>query len=219
MHDDTKFAKAHQAIGQYFSEFSELERELGEAVKVVLHLESHDAAEIVVAALRYPSTKASLVRAAAEIARKKDGSETSPEWKAKADKTLQEIIKHSDGSRNTLAHSLLEPQADGSVQVTRPHLSHSGQMTPGVPEPWNLKDEIEDVQSLTEELKEITADLSRLDVPIRNLPMDWVRPWHPRLYLEPPYDQTQGPLALREEVSQRPAAAGATKSTTAAGAK
>ena len=105
MNDDTKFAKAHQAIGQYFSEFSELERELGEAVKVVLHLEKHDAADIVVAALRYPSTKASLVRAAAEIAKKKDGSETSTEWKAKADKTLGEIIKHSNGSRNTLAHS------------------------------------------------------------------------------------------------------------------
>jgi hypothetical protein len=28
MSDDTKFAKAHQAIGEYFSEFSELERAL-----------------------------------------------------------------------------------------------------------------------------------------------------------------------------------------------
>ena len=44
MNDDTKFAKAHEAIGQYFAEFSELERELGEAVKVVLHLEDHEAA-------------------------------------------------------------------------------------------------------------------------------------------------------------------------------
>ena len=73
MNDDAKFAKAHQAIGHYFSAFSELERELGEAVKVVLHLETHDAADIVVAALRYPSMKASLVRAAAEIGRRRMG--------------------------------------------------------------------------------------------------------------------------------------------------
>ena len=140
MNDDTKFAKAHEAIGQYFAEFSELERELGEAVKVVLHLEDHEAADIVVAALRYPSTKASLVRAAAKIATKKDGSEPPREWKAATDDTLGEIIKHSNGSRNTLAHSLLEPQEDGSVNVTSRSLSHSGQMTPGATKPWNLED-------------------------------------------------------------------------------
>jgi hypothetical protein len=84
VNDDTKFAKAHQAIGQYFSEFSELERELGEAVKVVLHLEGHDAADIVVAALRYPSAKASLVRAAANVAtKKKDGDRNLDEVEGK----------------------------------------------------------------------------------------------------------------------------------------
>lgn len=195
MNDDTKFAKAHQAIGQYFSEFSELERELGEAVKVVLHLEKHDAADIVVAALRYPSTKASLVRAAAEIAKKKDGSETSTEWKAKADKTLGEIIKHSNGSRNTLAHSLLEPQDDGSVNVTSRTLSHSGQMTPGATKPWNLEDEIDKVQKLTKELREIRIELSHLEVVVGKI--HWVQALFredPRRYLQPPYDQTQGPL-------------------------
>jgi hypothetical protein len=193
VNDDTKFAKAHQAIGQYFSEFSELERELGEAVKVVLHLEDRDAADIVVAALRYPSTKASLVRAAAKIARKKDGSETLTEWKAKADETLNEIIKHSNGSRNTLAHSLLQPREDGSVNVTGRTLSHSGQMTQGATKPWNLKDEIDKVRRLTKELTEIRIELSKLDVTIGKIR------WDPRLYLEPPYDQTQTPLVLREE--------------------
>ena len=175
MNDDTKLAKAHQAIGEYFAEFSELERELGEAVKTVLHLEKHDAADIVVAALRYPSTKASLVRAAAEIARKKDGSETSPEWKAKADKTLGEIGKHCYDSRNTLAHSLLEPQEGGSVKVTSRTLSASGQKT----ETRNLKDEIDTVQRLTKELTEIRTELSKLDVTVGKI--RWIRTheWHP----------------------------------------
>jgi hypothetical protein len=199
VNDDTKFAKAHQAIGQYFSEFSELERELGEAVKVVLHLEDHPAADHVVAALRYPSTKASLVRAAAKIATKKDGSEPSVEWKGKADNTLADIIKHSDGSRNTLAHSLLEPQEDGSVKVTRATLSHRGEMTPGEPKTWNFKDEIDEVQRLTKELRDIRTDLSKLDVPLKDLPTPFFGPWHPRLYLEPAQDQTKGPFVLGHE--------------------
>jgi hypothetical protein len=173
VNDDTKFAKAHQAIGRYFTEFSALERELGEAVKVVLDLEKHDAADVVVAALRYPSAKASLVRACAKIARKKDSSEASTEWKERADDTLSDIIKHSDGSRNTLAHSLLEPQEDGSVKVTKSTLSHRGQMTPGEPKTSNFKDEIDEVRRLTERLRDVTAELAKLEVPIRNLPMDW----------------------------------------------
>jgi hypothetical protein len=45
MSDDAKFAEAYQALGKYFSEFSALERELGEAVKAVLNLQGHDAAD------------------------------------------------------------------------------------------------------------------------------------------------------------------------------
>jgi hypothetical protein len=213
-------AKAHQAIGQYFSEFSELERELGEAVKVVLHLEDHPAADIVVAALRYPSTKASLVRAATEIARKKDGSETSPEWKAKADETLGEISKHCYGSRNTLAHSLLEPQEDGSVKVTSRTLSGSGQMTPGEPKTWNLNDEINDVRRLTKGLREIRAELSDLEVVVGKI--HWAGALFgedPRRYLQPPYDQTQGPLGPLEGSGLSARAELPTKSTTSAGEK
>ena len=38
MSDKTDFAKAYQTVGEYFCAFSELDRELGEAVKVVLAL-------------------------------------------------------------------------------------------------------------------------------------------------------------------------------------
>jgi hypothetical protein len=34
--ENAPYAKAHQAIGEYFCTFSGLERELGEAIKVVL---------------------------------------------------------------------------------------------------------------------------------------------------------------------------------------
>ena len=81
------------------------------------------------------------------------------EWKAATDDTLGEIIKHSNGSRNTLAHSLLEPQEDGSVNVTSRSLSHSGQMTPGATKPWNLEDEIDKVRGLSEGLRGIRAEL------------------------------------------------------------
>jgi hypothetical protein len=195
VNDDMKFAKAHQAIGKYFSEFSELERELGEAVKVVLHLEDHDAADLVVDLLKYPSTTARLVREAAKIARKKDGSETSRKWKAKADKTLGKILNHNDACRDHLAHSHLEPQEDGSVKVTR---GSKGQRKS---QNWNLQTKIDEVRRLTKALRETRIELSKLEVDVGKI--HWVRvgthAWHPRLYLEPPYDQTQGPLGLRDE--------------------
>jgi hypothetical protein len=205
VNDDTKFAKAHQAIGEYFAEFSELERELGEAVKVVLDLETHDAADIVVAALKYPSNKASLVRAAVEVATKKDGSEPTA-WKAEADDTLKEIIEHSDGARNTFAHSHLEPQEDGSVKTTRQTLSHRGQMTWGEPKTWNLKDETNEVRRLTQELREIKDALPNLDVPVGKIQ------WIDVKDLEPPL------LTLREHAAANRVGL-PTKTPTSAGAK
>jgi ABC-type uncharacterized transport system substrate-binding protein len=84
MSDEMEFAKAYQAIGKYFCAFSVLERELGEAVKVVLGLQSHQAADYVVAALNDVARKASLVQAAVGVAKNVNGSETSEEWKRSA---------------------------------------------------------------------------------------------------------------------------------------
>jgi hypothetical protein len=143
VNDDTKIAKAHSAIGEYFSEFSELERELGEAVKVVLHLEDHEAADLVVDLLRYPRTKALVVKGAAQIAtKKKDGSEISMEWKERADKTLGDILSHNEACRDYLAHSHLEPQKDGSVKVTR--------RSKGTSQNCKLQPKIDEVRRLTE---------------------------------------------------------------------
>jgi hypothetical protein len=194
VNDDTKFAKAHQAIGVYFSEFSELERELGEAVKVVLHLEEHEAADLVVDLLRYPRNKASLVKEAAEIAtKKKDGSKISTKWKTRANKTLGDILGHNEACRDHLAHSHLEPQENGSVKVTR---GSKGQRKP---KNWNLQTKIDEVRRLTKELREIRIELSKLEVDVGKIHFIRIHEWHPRSYLEPPYDQTQGPLVLREK--------------------
>jgi hypothetical protein len=71
---------------------------------------------------------------------------------------------------------------------------------PNASKVWNFKNKIDEVRRLTERLREIRTELSTLDVPILGL-IKFVRThdWHPRLYLEPPYDQTQGPLPLRGE--------------------
>jgi hypothetical protein len=43
--DDSSVAKTHQAIGAFICAFSTLEHELGEAIKVVLGIENHPAAD------------------------------------------------------------------------------------------------------------------------------------------------------------------------------
>ena len=42
-------ANAFQAIGAYFCAFSAMERELGEAIKVIFRLQNHEAADTIVA--------------------------------------------------------------------------------------------------------------------------------------------------------------------------
>src|SRR5262245_54808259 len=127
MSDEAEFAPAYQAVGEYFCVFSAMERELGEAVKVVLGLQNHQAADFVVVALQFVQRKAMLVRAAVAVAKNADGSETSMEWKNNATKTVGEIFSLSD-DRNTLAHghlpdidlSWLMPLSEPVVMLRRP---------------------------------------------------------------------------------------------------
>ena len=61
MVEDDPCAKAYQAIGAYFCAFSALERELGEAIKVIFRLEQHEASDAIVAAFGDVSKKINLV--------------------------------------------------------------------------------------------------------------------------------------------------------------
>jgi hypothetical protein len=165
-------AKAHQAIGAYICAFSALQRELGEAVKVVLGLQTHPAGDFVVAALQDPARKASLVEAAVPVAKKPDGSETSDDWKAKADKTMSAVFECNNG-RVLLAHAYLEPHDDGSVELTKENLSR-GELKGGTVT-WkdtDLENKIKRLREVTAELRTIKDDLSTLIISIPN--MGWL---------------------------------------------
>jgi hypothetical protein len=60
--------KAHQAIGEYFCAFSSLERELGQAIKVVLRLQDNAAADAIVSLIGDFARKAGVVREAVQTA-------------------------------------------------------------------------------------------------------------------------------------------------------
>src|SRR6266487_1148582 len=121
MSDEDAFARAYQAVGEYFCAFSALDRQLGLAVKVVLDLDRHPAGDFVVAALEDPARKANLVLAAVAVAKNADGSETSAKWKKSAEKTVKKALGHNKDTRVAMAHSYLEPQADGSGTLKRAH--------------------------------------------------------------------------------------------------
>ena len=78
------FAQAYQSIGEYICAFSEVEHEIGEAVKVVLGLQKNDASDAIVALVGDFAKKAGLVLAAINDAKNADGSETSKEWKTES---------------------------------------------------------------------------------------------------------------------------------------
>jgi len=172
MSDQTEFARAYQALGEYFCAFSELDRELGEAVKVVLGLTTHRAGDFVVAALQDPARKARLVQAAVAVAKNADGSETSAEWKESAGETVKKALGHNENTRVPLAHSYLEAQAHGLIRLTRLNL-RDGELT-GEPKPWKLEDKIKEARDITERLQGITRDLSQLTISIPDL--GWLVP-------------------------------------------
>ena len=95
-----------------------VEHELGETIKVVLRLQNHESANVVVATLREVFKKIQLVWTAVLVAKNADGSETTEDWKRKARDTMTAISKCND-KRAFVAHSLLEPQTDGSLVLNR----------------------------------------------------------------------------------------------------
>jgi hypothetical protein len=124
MTETAPFAAAHQAIGAYYCEFSRVEHELGEGVKVVYGLENNEASDAVVAALGDVVRKASLVWAASKGAMDAEGNEASEGWKAKVEATIKRVFDCNQHDRVPLAHSLLQPNADGSVDLVRLKIDH-----------------------------------------------------------------------------------------------
>jgi hypothetical protein len=133
------------------------------------------------------------VKDAVAVAKNVDGTETSEEWKAKAKKTLGEILSHNENTRNPLAHWHLEPQEDGSIKLA-PRKQPADQKT------WNLKHKIEEVLRLTEQLRTITHDLTTLKIRIPDLPDYWLRAdaYQPRQHLEVAFGQGARALQMTE---------------------
>jgi hypothetical protein len=178
MPDEASSAKAFQAIGQYFCTFSKLDRELGETIKVALRVQDHEAGNMIVAALVDVARKASLVRAAIQIAKNADGSDTTEAWKESAGDTMSKILACNNNDRVLLAHSLLEPKADGAVQFTRLHIP--GGVYKSRQETWTEQDftkRIEQLEDLTTELQSIRNQLNTLRIEIPDL--GWTQPTQP----------------------------------------
>jgi hypothetical protein len=166
MADESPYAKAHQAIGAYFCAFSALEHELGESIKVIFRLQGHEASDAIVAALGDVAKKIDLVWTATLVAKKADGSETTQEWKDNADKTMKAIWQ-CNGDRVLLAHSHLEPDANGSVVLSRLRVKGGELKGKGEPNKWvqaEFENKIVRMNELTKQLKSVKSDLSTFQI-------------------------------------------------------
>jgi hypothetical protein len=171
MTETSPLAAAHQAIGAYFCEFSLLEQELGESVKVVYGLQSHEAGDAIVAALGDFARKANIVWAASTGAKNADGSEASAEWKDKVVTTIKRVLE-CNTERVVLAHSLLQPNADGSVDLVRLKKIARGKVTGGEGVKWSRDEfvaKIGRLKEVAEELKSLNNELRTFKYTISNL--------------------------------------------------
>jgi hypothetical protein len=193
MAEESPYAEAHQAIGELFCEFSALERELGETIKVILRLENHEASDAIVAALGDVGKKIQLVWAAAQLAKNADGSETTKEWKEAANKTMKAISARND-IRVLMAHSYLEPRTDGSIAVARLTV-RSGELKGREGHLWkqdDFKNEIKNLKALAEELQSVKGALSALKITLPEL--GWFRELS-----QPTIRRTMAPTSLDVE--------------------
>jgi hypothetical protein len=171
-------ADAHRAIGAFFCAFSRVEHELGESVKAVYGLQNNDASDAIVAALGDVAKKASLVWAASKGAKDANGSEASAEWKAKVEATIKRVFDCND-NRVLLAHSLLRPNADGSVVFV--HLKNvKGEVRGKDGVKWSQDDfgeKIQRLNKLADELESLNRELGTLKYVIPDL--GWISGWMP----------------------------------------
>jgi hypothetical protein len=184
--DANPLVEAHQAIGEYFCAFSRLERELGEALKVVLQLRGNPAADTIVGIVHDFVRKVRVVRAAVQTAKNANGSDPDNEWKSNADKLMVEILGCNNPDRTDLAHDYLEPHADGSVSLQKP-----GQQKPEIWTSQKFADKIANMNDLAARLSTVTTNLTTLRIQI---PSGWISldPYQPRARQFAPSDLGTG---------------------------
>jgi hypothetical protein len=114
------------------------------------------------------SKKINVVWTVSEFGKRADGSDTGKDWKENADKTMAAIWK-CNGDRNQLAHSFLEPKADGSVELTRLRLEGGELRGADDPNKWtqdNFRTKLKQLRALTAELQRVKDDLSKFKITI-----------------------------------------------------
>jgi hypothetical protein len=176
MSEPDKTGDVYRALGRYFCVFSKVEHELGEAVKVIFRLQNHEGADAIVACLGDISRKLNLVRSGIIFARKPDGSETEPAWRSASEKMLTRIHTINTQERVLLAHSYLEPQATGTLKMTR--LTSQGELKI-TPHEWTdiqIDQKSNELEKLATEVRRITEVLDTLtitvDITLANLTLD-----------------------------------------------
>jgi len=170
-------ADAHRAIGAFFCTFSRVEHELGESVKAVYGLQNNDASDAIVAALGDVARKASLVLAASKGAKDANGSEASAEWKAKVETTIKCVFDCNNNNRVPLAHSLLQPNADGSVDLVHLKIDKKGKVQGKNGVKWSqgdFREKIQRLNKLADELESSNRKLRTFKVGIPDLDFGWM---------------------------------------------
>jgi len=163
-------AATEQALGRFFVSFSGLEREIGEAVKVVLS--AKEPADLLVAALGDFTRKVNTVKAAIEHAQSVDRKPVTEECKNYTRDTMNDCLKIKDEWRVLLAHASLQIEENGDLKVR--HLTISG----GKFEPKEdtktaaeLQTAASSIDSLIERIRASTRELTTLvfTIPSQNL--------------------------------------------------
>ena len=157
-------SKAQEAIGEFFCAFSNLERELGEAIKVVLRLRDHPAADTIVDLVGDFARKANIVREAVQGAKRPDGTDPDEKWKRDVDEMMKQILGCNNPPPQKSRARLFKPHADGSISLQKPGET---------PRPWTSEDfsrKIANMNELANKVRTVRT-VTNLNIPV---PTGWM---------------------------------------------
>jgi hypothetical protein len=150
-------------IGKFMCAFSALEQELNEAIRVVFKLHDNDWWNVIVASLSDFARKVNTVAGAMDYARTVDGKLPQEDVIKQHKKLLNKVKGFNQTNRVLVAHSLLEPKADGTLQMTRMTVDGQLKITPHVWTLQNLEEKIQELESMARDIRGLRSYLSTLN--------------------------------------------------------
>ena len=156
----------YESIGRFLCSFSNVEYELGGAIKVILEIQHSDRADAIIGALGDITRKINLVRSAIDFAQNIDKTPIDRNWVKKSKQTMNDILTINHKQRIFLAHAYLQITSDGHLKLTKLRTDGELKVRQEIWKRADLEKYCSDLDTLAQEVRAITTRLSTIVITV-----------------------------------------------------